>query len=108
MSTREEGRSYNCYRHLSISQQRRVKDLGIEVWIGYDLDGDMYVIKHRGIDIASGVIMLDGWLDRELQAREDWRAYCRSGNKPADIPARPDVAYPGEWMGWADWIGRAV
>ena len=40
-----------------------------------------------------------------LTNREEWEAYKRSGNRPADIPARPDRAYGGVWLGWGDWFG---
>jgi len=36
----------------------------------------------------------------------EWSEYCRSGQKPDDIPAAPQVAY-GEWRGSADWLGIA-
>jgi hypothetical protein len=45
-----------------------------------------------------------------LKSEEEWRAYKKSGNKPADIPAKPDHVYskqdlqPG-WSGWRDWLG---
>ena len=43
---------------------------------------------------------------RERAARRAWEEYCRSGNKPADIPARPDLVYHTEWKGWQDWLGQ--
>jgi hypothetical protein len=43
-----------------------------------------------------------------LKRKSDWRSYCRSGDKPHDIPARPDHVYAEEaWVGWEDWLGRA-
>jgi 3-mercaptopyruvate sulfurtransferase SseA len=36
----------------------------------------------------------------------DWSAYCRSGKKPDDIPARPDHVYPQQWRDTADWLGN--
>ena len=42
---------------------------------------------------------------RERQARRAWERYCASGRKPADIPERPDLAYPDKWKGWVDWVG---
>lgn len=42
---------------------------------------------------------------QEQEAREAWEAYCATGQKPADVPERPDLAYPKEWKGWADWLG---
>jgi hypothetical protein len=41
-----------------------------------------------------------------LKRKSDWRSYCRSGDKPHDIPARPDHVYSEEgWLGWGDWLG---
>jgi superfamily II DNA or RNA helicase len=41
-----------------------------------------------------------------LKSGTEWRKYCKSGKKPADIPANPDVVY-GEtgWSSWGDWLG---
>ncbi|OGV74406.1 MAG: hypothetical protein A3K19_03470 [Lentisphaerae bacterium RIFOXYB12_FULL_65_16] len=44
----------------------------------------------------------------------EWRLYCRGrlsgkGERPGDIPARPDVAYKHQgWISWADWLGTAT
>ncbi len=36
----------------------------------------------------------------------DWRAWVKSGEKPADIPAQPVDVYRDEgWAGWGDWLG---
>ena len=45
---------------------------------------------------------------RELEARQAWEAYVKSGRKPDDIPARPDLVYASEWRGWVDWLGWDV
>jgi superfamily II DNA or RNA helicase len=43
-----------------------------------------------------------------LERKSSWRSYCRSGDKPHDIPARPDHVYAEEgWVGWGDWLGTA-
>jgi hypothetical protein len=42
-----------------------------------------------------------------LKTQVDWSAYCRSGKKPDDIPARPDHVYPQQWRDTADWLGKA-
>ena len=37
---------------------------------------------------------------------EEWNAYCKSGDKPEDIPSYPTgAAYRKEWKGWGDWLG---
>jgi len=38
-------------------------------------------------------------------AKRDWTTYCKSGQKPADIPSGPNNVYKKEWKGWGDWIG---
>lgn len=40
-----------------------------------------------------------------LKNQDDWNAYCRSGQKPADIPSNPDRTYLAEFEGYGDWLG---
>jgi hypothetical protein len=40
-----------------------------------------------------------------LKSRGEWRAYCHSGQKPADIPSTPERAYRTEWGSLGDWLG---
>jgi hypothetical protein len=40
-----------------------------------------------------------------LKSNYDWHDYCKSGKKPADIPAAPRNAYLKTWSGWGDWLG---
>jgi very-short-patch-repair endonuclease len=35
----------------------------------------------------------------------EWRAYCRSGDRPDTIPSSPRITYPDEFQGWHDWLG---
>ncbi len=36
----------------------------------------------------------------------EWKAYCRSGRKPQDIPRCPEVVYCNSgWAGYGDWLG---
>lgn len=41
---------------------------------------------------------------------EQWHEFCRSGEKPKDIPARPDVYYQksGEWFTWSEFLGTRI
>ena len=40
-----------------------------------------------------------------LKSGDEWRAYCKSGKKPADIPAEPRNVYlEAGWAGWGDWL----
>lgn len=39
-----------------------------------------------------------------------WHEFCREGNRPIDIPARPDVHYQRtkEWYTWTDFLGTRI
>jgi hypothetical protein len=39
-----------------------------------------------------------------LKNSQVWADWCKSGERPQDIPTRPDRMYP-EWVNWGDWIG---
>lgn len=42
-----------------------------------------------------------------LKNREQWWQYCKSGNKPNNIPANSNYYYRNKgWSGWGDWLGR--
>jgi hypothetical protein len=40
-----------------------------------------------------------------LKNREEWKEYCKSGNKPDDIRSYPNDCYKNEFKGYGDWIG---
>ena len=40
----------------------------------------------------------------KLSARKEWREYIKSGKKPDDIPANPNLAYK-EYISVGDWLG---
>ncbi len=42
-----------------------------------------------------------------LKNVEEWREYCKSGQKPNDIPSAPNGTYKNKgWINWADWLGK--
>jgi hypothetical protein len=42
----------------------------------------------------------------KLKSANDWREYCRSDRKPADIPDGPHKVYAQNgWTSWGDWLG---
>jgi superfamily II DNA or RNA helicase len=46
---------------------------------------------------------------RSLQLRHfgEWRDYCKSGNKPKNIPNSPAEVYHNKgWVNWYDWLGK--
>ena len=43
-----------------------------------------------------------------LKILREWKAYCKSGNKPDDIPANPNRTYKKDWKGMGDWLGTGT
>ena len=42
----------------------------------------------------------------KLKSYDEWRAYCKSGNKPEDIPQSPNRIYKNQgWISFGDWLG---
>ncbi len=42
-----------------------------------------------------------------MKTRKEWFELCKSGNKPEDIPKRPDLYYRDkhEWISWPNFLG---
>jgi Phage-integrase repeat unit len=40
-----------------------------------------------------------------LKNKVQWKAYCKSGELPSDLPAYPPKPYSDKWNGWRDWLG---
>ena len=41
-----------------------------------------------------------------LKNKPEWQEYCKSGNKPDDIPASPRLVYKNKgWINIGDWTG---
>jgi hypothetical protein len=42
----------------------------------------------------------------KLKSEQEWRDYCNSGKKPADLPTSPSLVYAeAGWINWGDWLG---
>ena len=45
----------------------------------------------------------------EFKNRDEWFEYCKSGNKPDDIPQKPERTYKNKgWIGVGDWLGTGT
>ena len=43
-----------------------------------------------------------------LVSEKEWRLWCRTGARPANMPARPNKVYVHDgWMGWVHWLYHA-
>jgi hypothetical protein len=68
-------------------------------WLGHD----GRVRKWRSFEQARVFVRKLGL----ASSGQEWRAYCRSGRKPDDIPADPSTVYRKlGWNGWSDWLGN--
>jgi hypothetical protein len=44
-----------------------------------------------------------------IKTERQWREYCRSGNRPIEIPSIPNLVYKDRgWAGLGDWLGTGV
>jgi hypothetical protein len=69
-------------------------------WLGYDGRKDPWRSRRRSFEDAREFARALG-----LKNQREWRQYCRSGQRPSDIPAAPTEAYRDEWRDWGDWLG---
>ena len=74
--------------------------IGFGDWLG--TGSEKYSdINYRSFQDAKAFV-----LKLELKKVKEWKAYCRSGNKPNNIPAGPDRVYANQgWNGIGDWLG---
>ncbi len=42
----------------------------------------------------------------QINTSKEWFEYCKSGNKPEDIPQSVQLIYKKEWKGWGDFLGN--
>jgi hypothetical protein len=42
----------------------------------------------------------------KLDGKKGWEVWSKSGQRPSDIPSRPDLTYRDDgWVSWPDWLG---
>jgi hypothetical protein len=42
----------------------------------------------------------------KLKNAKEWEMYCKSGNKPSDIPTTSNIVYKNKgWVSFIDWLG---
>ena len=68
-------------------------------WLGTDNTSPSY-IKFRSFEESLKFVRSLG-----IKNRAEWIEYCRSGEKPPDIPAIPHRIYNEVWKGWGNWLG---
>ena len=44
-----------------------------------------------------------------LKGYREWHEYCKSGNKPGDIPTTANITYKNQgWIEFGDWLGTGT
>ena len=73
---------------------------GIRDWLGSE-DIVSQRKRYRSFNDAVAYVR-----EQRLRSKADWREYCKSGKRPIDIPAHPEVTYRDRgWEGWPEWLG---
>jgi predicted helicase len=78
-------------------------------WKGWsDFLGQGYIkkgIRQRG-NYKSFILCKIYVQKLNLKSFNDWRSYCKSRNKPNDIPSHPHLVYKNNgWKGWPNFLG---
>ena len=61
-----------------------------------------YYIKYQNFEEARTFVR-----SLKLGSAKAWYQYCKSGNKPNDIPTNSDKIYKNRgWINWLDWLGK--
>ena len=69
-------------------------------WLGSGKQADLYK-KFRPFKEAREYIHFLG-----IKTQKEWNSYAKSeGDKPNDIPYKPQRTYKSEWISWGDWLG---
>ena len=91
----EYSRSGTRPSDIPLNPDRQYKNLGwagIRDWIGS---------KYQSFEDARSYVQT-----LEIKNQAEWSKYCRSGDKPPDIPASPGGVYVDKgWISWGDWLG---
>jgi len=75
--------------------------LGIRDWLGNE---PLEKIDYRSFNDAKKHVNA-----LKLESSTYWRNYCKSGNKPKDIPSNPQNTYENNgWVDWGDWLGTGI
>jgi superfamily II DNA or RNA helicase len=77
--------------------------IGVGDWLGTGSIAN-FLRKYRRYPEAREFVRALG-----LKSRSEWVEYCKSGDKPDDIPAYPEQTYKDRgWLGVGDWLGTGI
>ena len=93
---------------------QKPNDIPTAPWVVYKTKGWKSMGDWLGTGkIADHLIIYKNFNEAREFARQlnfkvgrEWRAYCKSGNKPLDIPSNPNQTYKDKgWISMGDWLG---
>jgi hypothetical protein len=85
------------------SPEKTYKNVGyvnLGDWLG---TGNTHWKKFRDFESAREFVR-----SLNLKNQKEWQEYSISGNKPEDIPSRPERTYKKEFKGYGDWLGTGI
>jgi superfamily II DNA or RNA helicase len=44
--------------------------------------------------------------NKSIRSETEWRKWCKTGERPQDIPTNPQRSYKEDWVSWQDWLGN--
>lgn len=78
------------------------KWIGLSDWLGTkNIAGNL--MKFKSFTSARDFVR-----KLKFKNQKEWRNYCKSGNKPDDIPSNPSGTYKKEWKSFGDWLGTGT
>ena len=73
---------------------------GMGDWLG---TGNVHPQNMEFLDFESSREFVRGL---KLKGQVEWKEYCKSSNKPEDIPTAPNQTYKNKgWVSFGDWLG---
>ncbi len=85
---------------LPINVPSNPKNVYTGDWKDYD---DWLGVQHRAYLSFTDAKKFVSILIFDYQS--EWKEYCKSGKKPKNIPAKPNLIYKKQWIDWDNWFG---
>eukprot|EP00947_MAST-08B_sp_MAST-8B-sp1_P004681 g4681.t1 len=71
-------------------------------WMGY-MPKDMKAIGEQMLPFEKAREVVRAL---RLTGNKEWQEWSKSGQRPSNVPSRPDLVYKGKgWASWPDWMG---
>lgn len=103
LKSRNEWRNYYDKNKLNIPKN---PNCVYKEWINWgDWLGTFNMVNQKitylSFDLARNFVR-----NLNLKNGKEWNKYCKSGNKPENIPNCPENVYKNKgWINWGDWLG---